>query len=151
MILDHLGDLNWLAIVVATIAWFAFSAIWYSVPPLSNAWQKAAKVSGLEGPPLVTLLVPTFIGYFVTTIVIALIARGRGGHGAGGWTGAGRSARSGFWSYRSPGRADLRQEGRVVRLDQWRQRHHRLCDCWDDRLGVGLNERGDQGGSPLVV
>ena len=78
MILDHLGDLNWLAIVVATIAWFAFSAIWYSVPPLSNAWQKAAKVSGMEGPPLVTLLVPAFIGYFVTTIVIALIARAVG-------------------------------------------------------------------------
>ena len=78
MILDHLGDLNWLAIVVATVAWFAFSAIWYSVPPLSNAWQKAAKVSGMEGPPLVTLLVPTFIGYFVTTIVIALIARAVG-------------------------------------------------------------------------
>ena len=78
MILDHLGDLNWLAIVVATLAWFAFSAIWYSVPPLSNAWQQAAKVSGMEGPPLVTLLVPTFIGYFVTTIVIALIARAVG-------------------------------------------------------------------------
>ena len=78
MILDHLGDLNWLAIVVATVAWFAFSAVWYSVPPLSNAWQKAAKVSGMEGPPLVTLLVPTFIGYFVTTIVIALTARAVG-------------------------------------------------------------------------
>ena len=78
MILDHLGDLNWLAIVVATIAWFVFSAIWYSIPPLSNAWQKAAKVSGTEGPPLVTLLVPTFIGYFVTTIVIALIAKAVG-------------------------------------------------------------------------
>lgn len=78
MILDVFADLNWLAIVVASVAWFAFSAIWYSVPPLSNAWQKAAKVSATEGPPLATLLVPTFIGYVVTTIVIALIARGIG-------------------------------------------------------------------------
>ena len=78
MVLDFFGDLNWLAIVVATVAWFAFSAIWYSVPPLSNAWQRAAKVTAGDGSPLVTLLIPTFIGYFVTTIVIALLARAIG-------------------------------------------------------------------------
>jgi hypothetical protein len=79
MIFDFFGDLNWLAILVATVAWFAFSAIWYSVPPLSKAWQKAAKVDATaEGPPLAVLFVPTLIGYFVTTIVIALIARGIG-------------------------------------------------------------------------
>jgi hypothetical protein len=74
MIFDYFAELNWLAILVATIAWFAFSAIWYSIPPLSNAWQQAAKVTPGEGPPLVRILIPTFIGYFVTTIVIALIA-----------------------------------------------------------------------------
>jgi len=78
MILDHFGDLNWLTILVATIAWFAFSAAWYSVPPLSDAWQRAAKVDATGGPPLAALLLPTFIGYFVTTIVIALIARAIG-------------------------------------------------------------------------
>ena len=78
MILDYFGDLNWLAILVAAIAWFAFSAIWYSVPPLSNAWQKATKVTPGEGPPLVSLLIPTFIGYFVTTIVIGLLVRAIG-------------------------------------------------------------------------
>ena len=79
MILDFFGDLNWLAIVVATLAWFVFSAIWYSVPPLSNAWQKASKVDmSSDGPPLGLLFIPTLIGYFVTTIVIALIARAIG-------------------------------------------------------------------------
>lgn len=78
MILDYLGDLNWLAVIVATVAWFAFSAIWYSVPPLSKAWMREAKVTPGEGPPLVTLLVPTFIGYLVTTIVIALLAKAIG-------------------------------------------------------------------------
>ena len=78
MVFDFFGDLNWLAIVVATVAWFAFSAIWYSVPPLSSAWMREAKVTPGEGPPLVTLLIPTFIGYFVTTIVIALLARAIG-------------------------------------------------------------------------
>jgi hypothetical protein len=78
VILDYLGDLNWLAVIVAAVAWFAFSAIWYSVPPLSNAWMRAARVTPGDGPPLVTLLVPTFIGYFVTTIVIALLAKAIG-------------------------------------------------------------------------
>jgi hypothetical protein len=78
VILDYLGDLNWLAVIVAAIAWFAFSAIWYSVPPLSKAWMREAKVTPGEGPPLVTLLVPTFIGYLVTTIVIALLAKAIG-------------------------------------------------------------------------
>jgi hypothetical protein len=79
MILDFMGDLNWLAIAVATIAWFAFSAIWYSVPPLSKAWAGAARVdmSG-DGPPLALLFIPTLIGYFVTTVVIALIGIGIG-------------------------------------------------------------------------
>lgn len=79
MILDLFGELNWLAIVVATIAWFAFSAIWYSVPPLSKAWAKSAKVdtSG-DGPPLALLFIPTLIGYFVTTVVIGLIVAGIG-------------------------------------------------------------------------
>jgi hypothetical protein len=78
MILDFFSELNWLAVVVATVAWFAFSAIWYSVPPLSNAWQRAAKVTPGEGPPLAMILIPTFVGYFVTTVVIALLARAIG-------------------------------------------------------------------------
>ncbi len=79
MILDLFSELNWLAIVVATIAWFAFSAIWYSVPPLSQAWAGAAKVdtSG-DGPPLALLFIPTLIGYFVTTVVIGLLVAGLG-------------------------------------------------------------------------
>jgi hypothetical protein len=78
MILDYFGDLNWLAILVATIAWFVFSAAWYSLPPLSSAWQRAVKVDVTGGPPLVTILIPTFIAYFVTSIVIALIAKAIG-------------------------------------------------------------------------
>ena len=77
-------DLNWLAIAVATLAWFAFSAIWYSVPPLSQAWQRASKVdmSG-DGPSLVLLAIPTLVAYFATSLVIASLARGLGLETAG--------------------------------------------------------------------
>lgn len=84
MILDYFAELNWLAVIVATTAWFAFSAIWYSIPPLSKAWASAAKIdtSG-DGPPLALLFIPTLIGYFITTIVIALIAAGIGAESVG--------------------------------------------------------------------
>lgn len=79
MIFDFFGELNWLAVIVATVAWFAFSALWYSVPPLSKAWAGAARVDMTgEGPPLALLFVPTLIGYFVTSIVIALLSVGIG-------------------------------------------------------------------------
>lgn len=73
MILDYFGDLNWLAVVVATLAWFVFSAIWYSLPPISAGWQKAAKVDANEGASVVVLAVPTLIGYFVATIAIGMV------------------------------------------------------------------------------
>lgn len=79
MILDLFGELNWLAVVVATLAWFAFSAIWYSVPPLSKAWADAAKVDASgDGPSMAVLFVPTLIGYFITSIVIGLLVAGTG-------------------------------------------------------------------------
>lgn len=82
MILDYFGDLNWAAIIVASVAWYAFSAIWYSLPPLSQAWQQASKAEMNTGTPMVMLLVPTFIGYVVTTIVIALLVKAIGITGA---------------------------------------------------------------------
>ena len=78
MIFDFFGELT-SAIVVATVAWFAFSAVWYSVPPLSKAWQRASKVDmSTEAHLSPSSFIPTLIGYFVTTVVIALIAKGIG-------------------------------------------------------------------------
>lgn len=79
MITDLFSDLNWTAVVVAALAWFGFSSVWYSVPPLSRMWQRESKVDvSSEGPPLVSILLPTFIGYLITTVVIALIVEAVG-------------------------------------------------------------------------
>lgn len=76
MLTDHLADLNWLAVLVAAVAWFAFSAIWYSIPPLSKAWQTAARVDPNDGGNFVAIMVKTFLVYLVTTIVVALLVVG---------------------------------------------------------------------------
>lgn len=79
MIFDWFDQLNWLAVLVATLVWFGFSAVWYSVPPLSQAWQRASRVEmSSDGPALALLFIPTLIGYFVTSVVIALIAKAIG-------------------------------------------------------------------------
>lgn len=78
MITDYFSDLNWLAVLVATVAWFAFSAVWYSVPAMSNAWQKAAKVDPDQGGSFAVALVVSFASYLVTTVAVALVAAGIG-------------------------------------------------------------------------
>ena len=78
MIFDALSEVNWLAVLLASIAWFVFSAVWYSVPPISKPWIRATKVQPGEGPPLPVLLVPTFVAYFLTALVIAILAKAIG-------------------------------------------------------------------------
>jgi hypothetical protein len=79
MIFDFFEGLNWLAVVVATVAWFAFNAIWYR--SLSGTWQRAAKVSSMGGaatqPPASTLVI-TYVAYLVTVVVIALLVAALG-------------------------------------------------------------------------
>jgi Protein of unknown function (DUF1761) len=96
VIFDFFDDLNWLAVVVAAIAWFAFSAVWYSVPPLSKTWQANAKVNPEEGGSFAAILVPTFIGYLVTTVVIALLAKAIGAADFGDGFALGASLGIGF-------------------------------------------------------
>ena len=80
MLIDLLGDLNWLAVIVATLAWFAFNAVWYSIPPISKAWIQAARVTpqgtGTMPPP--STMIGTLVAYFVTTVVIALLVAALG-------------------------------------------------------------------------
>jgi multisubunit Na+/H+ antiporter MnhB subunit len=87
MIFDFFEGLNWLAIVVATVAWFAFNAIWYSVPPISQAWQAAAKISptaaGAASRPPVSTMVITYLAYLVTVVVIALLVAAIGADDVG--------------------------------------------------------------------
>jgi hypothetical protein len=57
MTFDVLADLKWPAIVVATIAYFALGAVWYSPPVFGKAWMR---VSGIQTPESVLLV----SGYF---------------------------------------------------------------------------------------
>jgi Protein of unknown function (DUF1761) len=79
MTLDALGGLNWLAVIVATIVYFALGALWYSPVAFGKPWQRAigwdeAQQSGASpaiyvGPALFAL---------VSTIATAMLANATG-------------------------------------------------------------------------
>lgn len=78
MSFDVLGEVNWLAIIVGTIAWFALGALWYG-PLFGKPWRRSV---GMEGAPeggagATTYLFP-LLAYFVATIAIAMLARATG-------------------------------------------------------------------------
>jgi hypothetical protein len=73
MVLDGLGEVNYLAALVAAIAWFILGAIWYAPPVLGRAWQRATGVDVGQGASP-GMFVVTFVAYFVAAVVTAAIA-----------------------------------------------------------------------------
>ena len=74
MDLDILGDLNWLAVLVATIAYFALGGIWYAEGVFGKAWQRAGGIAVPEGTPGAKFYVIPFITCFIATVATAMIA-----------------------------------------------------------------------------
>lgn len=75
MDLSVLGDLNWLAVIVATIAYFALGALWYAEFVFGRAWQRSAgwDLSPPENAGAGIYLVP-LATCFVATLATAMIA-----------------------------------------------------------------------------
>jgi hypothetical protein len=77
MSFDLLGDVNYLAALVAAVVWFILGAIWYAPPVFGRPWQRAIGLETVEGPnPMV--FVVTFVVYLVTTVALAMLAAATG-------------------------------------------------------------------------
>jgi hypothetical protein len=76
---DLLSELNWLAVIVAAVAWFVFSGIWYAQAVLGRSWQQAVNVTLPEGyrPPPSTFVI-TLFAYLLTAIAIGLLVAALG-------------------------------------------------------------------------
>ena len=80
MTFDPLGELNWLAVIVAAIAYFAIGAIWYARPVFGKIWGDAG---GFELPergegPGAAIFVTPLIGSVLSAIALAMIADATG-------------------------------------------------------------------------
>jgi Protein of unknown function (DUF1761) len=70
-----LGDLNWLAVIVSTIAFFALGGLWYSKLMFGGVWTKAVGWEQPEGerPPPTLYLVP-LATCLVSVVALAMVA-----------------------------------------------------------------------------
>jgi hypothetical protein len=64
-------DFNYLAILVATIAYFMIGGTWYSPVLFANAWMKESKVVPDKSKGIAQLLVVTF---FITLFMVFILA-----------------------------------------------------------------------------
>ena len=78
-----LSGLNWLAIIVAAIAFFGLAAIWYQPAVMGKRWMEAAGVDPSGSGPRPIAYVATFVAYFIMATVLAMIASGIGANSFG--------------------------------------------------------------------
>jgi hypothetical protein len=80
MTFDTLGQLNWLAVIVGSIIYFALGALWYSNALFAKPWQRAIGWDTTQPTPEqnpLTYVVP-FVAYLVMAITTGMIARATG-------------------------------------------------------------------------
>jgi hypothetical protein len=76
MSFDVLGELNWLAVIVAAVAYFVLGAIWYAPPVLGKPWMAAG---GMEMPaddqrPGPGIYLVPLIGSVLSAIALGMLA-----------------------------------------------------------------------------
>src|SRR5436305_6457890 len=65
-----LSDLNWLAVLVAALAYFALGGLWFTPAVLGRAWQRAMGVEMPAGQPVR----PTYLLAPLLTCLLAAVA-----------------------------------------------------------------------------
>jgi ABC-type branched-subunit amino acid transport system permease subunit len=75
-----LSTINWLAVIVGTIIYFALGALWYSPALFAKPWQRSIGWDPAQQPPQqnpMTYVVP-FFAYLIMAIGMALLAGATG-------------------------------------------------------------------------
>ena len=80
MTFDVLSDLNWLAVIVAAIVYFAVGALWYAPPVFGKVWSAAGGFSLPEpgSRPSPAIYVTPLVGSILSAIALAMIAKASG-------------------------------------------------------------------------
>ena len=80
MTFDSLSDLNWLAVLVAALAYFAIGALWYAPPLFGKTWAAAG---GMEIPdkgarPSPAIYLTPLVGSMLSAIALGMLAAATG-------------------------------------------------------------------------
>lgn len=80
VVLDYVQNLNWLAVVVATLAAFAVGAVWYTPALFGKAWMKATGLTEKDtkkanmAKAIVLTLVTTFVSAMAIGVLVQVLA-----------------------------------------------------------------------------
>ena len=80
MSLEELGGLNWLAVIVGALIYFALGALWYSPALFGRQWQRSIGWDPEQGPPETkpTTYVLPLVAFLVMAVAIGLLAAATG-------------------------------------------------------------------------
>ena len=84
MSLEVIGDLNWLAVLVATVAYFALGGLWYAEPVFGRAWFRSSGIEVPEEGPSASFYVIPLVTCFLVTLATAMLAEATGSDTLGG-------------------------------------------------------------------
>jgi uncharacterized protein DUF1761 len=76
MSFDALNDLNWLAVIVAALAYYALGAAWYAPPVLGKAWMRSIGMdtAGTPPSPSPAVLIVPFFAQLIEAIAMGMLA-----------------------------------------------------------------------------
>ncbi len=79
MTTDLFGDVNWLAVVVGGIAYFALGGLWFMPKAFGNVWMRAIDWQPDESEsPGPAIFVAPFVSALVAATVLAVVAAAAG-------------------------------------------------------------------------
>ena len=133
------NDLNWLAILVAAVAFFALGASWYQPKVMGNKWMKAAGVDPSEASPNPWIFVGTLIAYFLMAMVLAVIAQGIGASSVGDGLVLGLFTGVVFVGAQALGQRHLRGQNTGSGAGEWGSRRSRPRDHGNHCLSVDMS------------
>ena len=75
MLFDAFADVNWLAVLVAGLAYFVIGALWYTDGLMGRQYRSALGLDpDVKGTPDMTPLAVNFVGWLVSALALALIS-----------------------------------------------------------------------------
>jgi uncharacterized membrane protein len=74
---DVLSDLNWLAVLVAALAYFAIGALWYAPPVFGKMWMAAGGMAMPEAGtrPSPAIYLTPLVGSVLSAIALGMLAK----------------------------------------------------------------------------
>lgn len=73
MLLDAFSEVNWLAVLVAAVAYFAVGGLWYSPVLFAKPWMSASGISPEQSQGPSALYAVSFVFQFLASLALALL------------------------------------------------------------------------------